>query len=226
MKNNLQKILVVAAHPDDELLGVAGTLIRHVQDGDEVHVLILGDGESSRSAETNIVRRADLARTVAKELGAKSVALESFSDNQFDLHSLLSIVKIVERCIETIRPHTIYTHHIHDLNIDHRYAVQAVLTAARPMEGQSVRKILSFETVSATEWQAPRTEFAFCPNEYVNIENTIEEKVRLLKIYEDEMRQFPHPRSYEGVRILAQKRGMEVGYWYAEAFEVIRNLRN
>lgn len=226
MKNSPQKVLVVAAHPDDELLGLGGTLVRHVRQGDEVHILILGDGESSRLLETNIALRADFARMAAKELGAKSITLESLSDNQFDLHSLLSIIKIVERHICAVRPDIVYTHHVHDLNIDHQYTCQAVLTAARPMEGQSVRKILSFETVSATEWQAPRTEYAFCPNEYVNIEDSIEEKIKLLKMYDDEMRTFPHPRSYEGVRLLAQKRGMEVGFRYAEAFEVLRNLRD
>lgn len=223
MKN---KILIVAAHPDDEVLGAGGTILKHAKSGDEINILILGDGESSRELGADITKREKQCREVAKKLGAKNVYLERFPDNAFDSISLLEITKKVELMIDQLRPDTIYTHHAYDLNIDHRLTFQAVLTACRPQPGFFVKKILTFEILSSTEWQVKDGNNIFCPNEYNNIEDFIDKKIEALKIYKDELRDYPHPRSIEGVKILASFRGLEVGLKSAEAFQIVRLIKD
>ncbi|MFA6405689.1 MAG: PIG-L family deacetylase [Candidatus Paceibacterota bacterium] len=222
------KILVIVAHPDDEVLGVGGTILKHVAEGDDVSALILGDGELSRGNATlaDIKKREKQAEQVSKKMGLKNLFLEKLPDNQFDSVSLLSITKIVEKYINKIKPEVIYTHHGGDLNIDHQLTFQSVLTACRPQPGFFVKSIFTFETPSSTEWANKDFGKTFIPNFYNNISDFIDRKIEILRIYKDEMRSYPHPRSYEGVQILAKFRGMTVGYKYAEAFEVIRKLND
>ena len=221
MKN---KILIVAAHPDDEVLGAGGTILKHAKNGDEVNILILTDGESSRVAVVDVAGRGAQCQAAAKKLRVKNVYFENFPDNALDSTPLLQVVKKVELIINKLRPDIIYTHHAYDLNIDHRLAFQAVLTACRPQPEFFVKKILTFEILSSTEWQAKDRNNMFCPNKYNNIADFIDEKLEVLNIYKDELREYPHPRSLEGIRILAQYRGLEVGFKYAEAFQVIRDI--
>ncbi len=223
----MNKILIVAAHPDDEVLGAGGTILKHVKNGDHVSILILSDGEASRGATvTQIKKRIDQAKKAAKILGAKKVILEILPDNQFDSVPLLEIVKIVERVINKIKPSIIYTHFGEDLNIDHRLTFQAVLTACRPQPKFFVKKILAFEVLSSTEWQEKKKKSLFCPTHYSDISSFIGQKLKALEVYADELRPYPHPRSKEGVKILARYRGLEAGYKYAEAFQIIRTLED
>jgi len=217
---------VVAAHPDDEILGVGGTILKHVKNGDQVSILVLGDGESSREAKVDIEKRENQAKRVIQALGAKEMILKKLPDNQFDSLPLLEIIKEVEAVIRQVKPEIIYTHCPTDLNVDHRLTFQAVLTACRPQPGFGVKKILAFETLSSTEWQIKDQSHLFLPTEYHDIAEFIDQKVEILKIYQDELRDYPHPRSVEGVKILAQYRGIEVGYHYAEAFQIIRSLND
>jgi len=217
------KILVVVAHPDDELLGLAGTLCKHRDRGDDIHILILANGEDSRAGVVDSKKRFNQAKNVANALKAK-LYLEDLPDNQLDSLPLLSIVKIIEKIVLSVNPEIIYTHHAHDLNIDHRLVCEAVLTACRPVSGSTIKQILCFETLSSTEWQIKDFR-QFSPNYYVDVSNYLEEKKKLLKNYDDEMRPFPYPRSYEGVEILAKYRGMEIGVGAAEAFNIIRILQ-
>lgn len=215
-------VLVVVAHPDDELLGVAGTLCKHRAAGEKVNILILANGEDSRDVGANSKRRLKQAHMVAKDLGA-TLYLEDFPDNQFDAVPLLKIAKSVEKIIDKVHPTIVYTHYSHDLNVDHRLACQAVMTACRPMPGTSVKSIFSFETLSTTEWQVKDSR-QFCPNHYVDISEYLNAKKKLLRRYDNEMRDYPHPRSYSGVDILSWYRGLEVGVVSAEAFETIRTI--
>lgn len=218
------KILVVAAHPDDEILGAGGTLIRHINQGDVIHFLILSDGETSRTNVSNVQKRRSQAEKVAKSIGAASVALEEFPDNSFDTVPLLSLAKTVEKYVSKLQPVIIYTHHLFDLNVDHRLTAQAVLTACRPQPGVSVKEIYSFEVPSSTEWQAKLPSHVFMPTVYVDITNTIDRKIELLSIYSNELQTYPHPRSKEGIKLLAQYRGLEVGRRFCEAFALLRKI--
>jgi len=219
-----KQILVIAAHPDDEVLGMGGTLLKLTKEKCDLHIAFLSRGEASRGQRiSNESLRMGQAKRVGKRLGARIHWIENFPDNEFDKVSLLSITKSVERIIKEIDPQTVYTHHHGDLNIDHRLTFGAVMTALRP--GKSVvKEIFSFEVLSSTEWQVKDSGNVFLPNAYVDIEEHIDGKVELMSIYEREIGKFPFPRSKEGVRTLAKYRGMESGLKYAEAFELIRNI--
>lgn len=224
MKN---KVLVIAAHPDDEVLGAGGTILKHIKGGDWVSVLILGEGETSRRGGAgNIRKRANQAKRAAQNLGVKKIILETLPDNKFDSVPLLDIVEKVEKVIYNLKPHVVYTHFGEDLNIDHRLTFQAVLTACRPQPNFFVKKIMSFEVLSSTEWQIKKKQSLFCPTYYNDISDFIEKKIKAMEAYRPELKSYPHPRSREGIKILAQYRGMEVGYKYAEAFQIIRNLND
>lgn len=224
MKNK-NKIFIIAAHPDDEVLGAGGTILKHIVKGDEVRVLLLSEGETSR-AKANIARRQVQAKKAAEMLGVKELFLEQLPDNQFDSLPLLKIIKLIEKHLEKIKPGIIYTHHHNDLNIDHQLTAKAVLTAARPQPNYFVKKILAFEVLSSTEWQTKDKKHLFYPTIYNDITNFIDRKIEILKVYKQELKKYPHPRSLQGVKALAQYRGIESGYNFAEAFQLIRQLND
>ncbi|WP_294145529.1 PIG-L family deacetylase [uncultured Selenomonas sp.] len=227
-----KKILVVAAHPDDEVLGVGGTILRHVAEGDEVRILLLAEGVTSRADtrdEALCHEALDALHTnaqrVAKALGAKCAELCNFPDNRMDSMMLLDVVKPIEHVINMYRPDVVYTHHGGDVNVDHQRTHEAVVTACRALPGQCVHELYFFETPSSTEWQMMRAERAFLPTLYVDIAATLAKKLDVLHLYDSEMRSFPHTRSYEAVEALAQWRGATAGVAAAEAFEVGRVVR-
>jgi len=224
------KVLVVAAHPDDEVLGCGGAIARHTHAGDEVRIVILAEGITSRSARAQrgksarqLSALARSAHAAAKVLGVSDAHLHSLPDNRMDSCDLLDVVKTVERHVAEFAPDTVYTHHIGDLNIDHSITCRAVATACRPLPGSPVRRILSFEVVSSTEWQIDARD-AFVPNCFIDVESTLALKLKALKCYASEMRPWPHARSLEAVTHLARWRGASVGMKAAEAFMVCREI--
>lgn len=219
----VNKVLVVAAHPDDEVLGVGGIAIKHARKGDEVYCLILGEGVTSRGAEETEVLYEE-CKEAGKIIGFKEIFLSKLPDNKFDSVPLLRIVKEIEQCLEKIKPDIIYTHHRGDVNIDHKLTFDAVVTACRPSNPLCPKEIYSFETLSSTEWQLDNKK-TFAPDIYADIENEIEQKMMALKAYKSEIREYPHPRSAEGIKILAQFRGLQSGLKYAEAFKMVRSIR-
>lgn len=227
----MKTILVIAAHPDDEVLGCGATIAKHVQSGDEVHVVILAEGATSRDKRRDrSLRATDLSLLTesanrAKEiLGVTSLTLYDYPDNRMDSVDRLDIVKTVESCLDRVNPDTVYTHHAGDMNIDHRRTHEAVVTACRPHPQQSVSTLLFFEVPSSTEWQLPGGDQPFIPNWYMDISDTLAIKLEALQAYAAEMRPWPHSRSYKTVEILARWRGSSVGVEAAEAFIVGRNL--
>lgn len=218
------KVLVVAAHPDDEILGCGGTIARHVRDGDEVHVMIMAEGLTSRSSfdrtggadELSVLAQAAHAANAA--LGVSELTLLRLPDNRMDSMDRLDVIKAIESKMADFPPDRIYTHHAGDVNIDHRIIHDAVNTACRPLPGQSVRCLLYFEVVSSTEWQIPGSAPAFLPNWFVDITETLPGKIEALHCYESEMRPWPHPRSYSAVEHLARWRGATIGAQAAESF--------
>lgn len=219
-----KRVLAIAAHPDDEALGCAGTLARHAQTGDTVHILFLADGETARSEVADIKKRNTAAHAAAEVMRAKPPILLGLPDNRLDSLPLLDIVQHVENHIENINPEIIYTHHGGDLNIDHRVTHQAVLTACRPMPGSKVAAIYGFETLSSTEWASPETSPGFKPTRFVDVSKQLDIKIAALRCYDDEIRPFPHSRSYEAAKHQALLRGASVGMDAAEAFSVVREL--
>ena len=225
------KVLIVAAHPDDEVLGCGGIITRLVREGHDVYGAILGEGITARydkrkHAEHGIIRDLqNLSRQVSELLGVKELCLYDLPDNRFDTVPLLDIIKIVEKLMTRFQPQIVYTHHGGDLNIDHGITCRAVMTATRPVDNCSVKEIYAFQVPSCTEWAFGQFEPAFQPNVFVDISATLETKVQAMQIYESEARLFPHPRSPEALRANAQRWGSVVGVDYAEAFELIRSVR-
>lgn len=229
MTNN-NRVLIIAAHPDDEVLGCGGTIAHHAAQGDDVHILIIAEGSASRDTSlvvkghhVEIKQLRQAAQKAASTLGARPPIFLGLPDNRLDSLDLLDIIKKIEKVIGDILPQTVYTHHYSDLNIDHRITFQAVTTACRPLPGTSVTEIYAFETVSSTEWSTPPMQ-PFTPNHFVSIENFIDKKINALRAYKSEMRPFPHARSIEAVKALATLRGASVGIRTAEAFIVIRKI--
>jgi len=220
-----QKILVVAAHPDDEALGVAGALARHTNEGDDVNIVFLADGEGARGSTDNLSERRIAANKAGEIIGAKNILFYDFPDNRMDSVPLLDVTKCIEDNIQKFQPNIIYTHHGGDLNIDHHITHRAVITACRPMPESTIDSIYGFEVLSSTEWCSPDQDCFFQPSHHINIENYFDKKIQVLKCYDQEMRDFPHPRSYETVEALAKLRGSHVGLTHAESFTIIRQTK-
>lgn len=227
MDVDLKNVLVVAAHPDDELLGVGATIRRLVNEGATARALILAEGITSRSDHREDADSDELtelkrdAHDASKVIGYASLDLCGFPDNRMDQLDLLDVIKEVSGYIEQYRPATIFTHHFGDLNIDHQIVCRAVLTACRPVGNDPVRRIYAFETPSSTEWNYVYSD-AFRPNAYFDVTETLECKVEGMSKYRSESTSFPHPRSAEALRALAAYRGSNVGCGYAEAFMLLR----
>jgi LmbE family N-acetylglucosaminyl deacetylase len=223
--------LVVAAHPDDEVLGCGGTIARLARQGVDVDVLILGEGITSRyddpaQADAAEVRRLrETAESVGRQLGARGVTVAGLPDNRFDTVAMLDIVKIVERAVEAARPETVFVQHGGDLNVDHAATFRAVLTATRPMAGAPVREVLAFEVASSSEWSFQQFSPVFRGTVFYDITDTLDDKIGAMAMYEGEVRAFPHPRSPDALRAIARRWGSVVGVGAAEAFDVVRSTR-
>lgn len=226
----MSKILVIAAHPDDEILGLGGTIRKHVINGDVVDCLILGEGMTSRVLKREDADKDTLddlhndALKSAEIIGFRNVYFSNLPDNRFDSVDLLDIIKEIEKYVQIIKPEIIYTHHYGDLNIDHRITFEAVMTACRPVGEYSVKEIYCFETPSSTEWNFKYGEDAFRPNVFIDIGKTLQTKLNAMKCYNTELRSYPHPRSLKSLEIIAAKWGTVVGKKYVEAFELMRRI--
>lgn len=223
--------LVLAAHPDDEVLGCGGTIARLVQEDEAVYVAIFSQGIASRYDEehppdgslTRALR--ERSRNAAQLLGVKELFLHDLPDNRFDTVPLLDVVKLIERLIDRLRPRVVYTQHGGDLNVDHAVIYRAALTATRPMPGAPVKTLLSYEVGSSTEWSFQKFSPVFSPTVFVDVSATLDLKLQALQAYESEARPYPHPRSPQALRALAQRWGSASGLVAAEAFELIRDIR-
>ncbi|MFZ0183901.1 MAG: PIG-L deacetylase family protein [Nitrosotalea sp.] len=234
-------ILIVSAHPDDETIGMGGTLKKLAKDND-IKILFLADGITARKKSGHInttkyevtdlelgkmkkeidLRKHDAIKAL-KILGVDKTKFLDLADNELDTISFLKIVKEVEKEIRATKCRVVFTHHYNDLNIDHRVAYEATLTAARPLVESSVDSIISFEAVSSTDWRIP---YKFKPNMFIDISSELKSKIQALAAYKNEIRQFPHPRSKETIEAVARRWGSLYGYKAAEAFEIVMTRVN
>lgn len=231
MDLNEKKILVVVAHPDDELLGLGATMHKLIHNHNcRVRTVILGEGITSRSNERDLEKWSEQLKThrnnietARKVIGYESVGIYDFPDNRFDTVALLDLIKVIEKEKKDFQPDIIFTHHGGDLNIDHQRTFEAVFTATRPMEHEIVESIITFETPSGTEWSPSTKPMKFSPNLYIEIsEENLNAKIKGMESYEFEKRAYPHPRSSKALQVFAQYRGNTVGKKFAEAFMVVR----
>jgi len=219
----MKKILVLCAHPDDETLGLGGTLALHAKKGDKVFVLIFTDGESSRNKKSKeIAEREKQSEKACKILGVKKVKFLRYPDQDLESISLVEITNKIEDVIKNWSPSIIYTHYWGDMNQDHRRLFEATKIATRPIPNSSIERVLCYETPSSTEWG--KNTHAFNPNHFVNISSTLKNKVKAIKQYKNEIKEFPHPRSIEGITTRAKFWGSCSGIKNAEAFIMLQNL--
>jgi N-acetylglucosamine malate deacetylase 1 len=217
-------VLVVAAHPDDEVLGAGATIARHTKAGDKVTVLILATGLDSRGtadaqAHRNLRHQAEMSANI---LGVRDLRFADFPDNRMDTVALLDVVKAIEDVAGRTNPETVFTHCVRDLNVDHEIAARAVATAFRPLPNASTRQLLAFDVPSATDWNPSAAPFA--PTTFVDATSTLETKLKAMACYEGELRPFPHARSLEAIRARAVAWGTHVGLAAAEPFELLREI--
>jgi LmbE family N-acetylglucosaminyl deacetylase len=216
------KVLVVSPHMDDEVLGVGGTIAKHVENGDEVYVCFIAHRiYNHKYDKVASDREMDNALKAKKVLEYKEAKFLNLNDERLDL-CIQDILIPLENYISEINPELIYVNHGGDNHQDHKAVFKAVMVAIRPSAAKGIKKVLVYESPSSTEQSPPIPEYAFLPNFYVNIEKFINKKIQALKCYERESRKFPHPRSLEGIEILAKKRGLEIGFPTSEAFVVLR----
>ncbi|WP_201577787.1 PIG-L deacetylase family protein [Psychrobacter immobilis] len=220
----MNRVLVVAAHSDDEALGCSGTLAKYIDEGFTIDVIFMTNGVSSRDIQSDSSERVTASSKAMSKLGVSSISQFDFPDNAMDKLPLLEIVKKIEEVIELRKPQIVLTHHAGDLNIDHCITHRAVMTACRPTPEHTVKQILTFEVLSSTEWNSYQVQ-PFIPNFYVDITNYADKKVEIVECYEEEMREPPHSRSVEHIKILMKHRGFSVGVEAAEAFMLVRYIK-
>ena len=221
-------VLVVVAHSDDESISMAGTILKHVEKGDKVIVVSMTDGIGARddADQREINERKNASDTASKILGFEWGDCYDFNDNALDTYPLIQVVKAVEKAKQKYCPTLVYTHSGADLNVDHRVVANAVLTAFRPQPNEQCKEIRLFEVASATDYGNSTITGSFSPNLFVDISKEWLTKAASLNAYSAEMREYPHSRSIQGIKNLANHRGNQVGYEFAGAFEVIRKLEN
>ncbi|MGW2519706.1 PIG-L deacetylase family protein [Streptomyces sp. NPDC001617] len=219
----MSTVLVLAAHPDDELLGAGATLARHVRDGDAVHAVVLTEGASSRYREGLAEDLAKSAQRAAQVLGLASLELWSLPDQRLDALPLIDVVQQVETKVDALRPDLVYTHFPGDVNTDHGVVARAAWTACRPYVLPGLRRFAVFETPSSTEW-AWSADSPFTPSLYVDVTRTLDVKLEAMSCYETELRDPPHPRSLQALRERAGYWGSRVGRPAVEPFQVLREV--
>jgi N-acetylglucosamine malate deacetylase 1 len=218
-----KSVLVIAAHPDDEVIGAGGAIAAHAAAGDSVYVAILTEGASVQfpGDVDKVALKKRQAQEVAALLGARELFTADFPDQRLDVTPQLEVNRFVEGVARKVRPNLIYTHHFAELNADHRAAYEAAAVAARPFSLPSFERLLCYavDTLTHAGHAAPRF------NYYFDIEATLELKLRAMRVYETELRDYPHPRSLEALRNAALSAGAAVGLRAAEAFEMVLEVR-
>jgi len=220
----MTRVLVIAAHPDDEVLGMGGTIAVHTDRGDVVRIVVVTDGSSSQypGDDETRVRKEEEARRAAAELGVEDYVHLDLPDMRLDTLAHVDVNRVVEEHVRDLAPQVVYTAQP-DVNRDHRVLFDSVAVATRPTPGQPVRRLLTYAPTSSTEW-TPAPVNWFVPNWFVDVTETLERKIAAFAHYETERREFPHPRSERAIRAAAAFHGASCGCEYAEPFVLVRGL--
>ena len=215
------KILIISPHPDDEVLGCGGTIKKHSRNGDEVYLCIVTKGYTpdwSKEFIENMSKQIKESNTI---LGIKKIYFLGYPTVKLDTIPQKELNEAISQVVSEVKPDILYLPHKGDLNKDHRLIFEASLVATRPIN-HKIKKVLSYEVLSETEWGQPIE--PFIPNVYVDISGTFDKKIEAVNAYKSELKQYPHPRSLEVIEALAKKRGSEVGVNFAEAFMLIKEI--
>ena len=224
-----KKVLVIAAHPDDEVLGMGGTIAKLVKDGNTVDVLIVTDGSSAQYRDSDhlaeiIEAKKKETRNCADILGVRDVYYGELPDMKLDITPHIRINKVIEDVIDKVLPDMVFTHFWGDVNCDHQNVYKSTLVAARPVLGQVVRELYCYRVPSSTEWTPNKPDTVFMPNVFVDIEKFAEQKYKAFACYSTELRNYPHPRSVQYLCETDKAAGLRVGMLTAEEFMLLRKL--
>ncbi len=217
-------VAVIAPHPDDEILGCGGAVARHVDQGDEVHVIVASRGMPEIFPPEEIDGTRQELRAAHEVLGVSAAHFLDFPAPKLDVVPGHELADGLTGLLGDLRPEVLYVPHWGDLHGDHRAVFDASLVAARPVGAYSVRRLLCYETLSETEWAGPRTSEAFTPSVFVDIAAVLDRKLKAMACYRSQLKSPPHPRSLEGIEALARVRGATVGCAAAEAFFLVREV--
>ena len=226
----ISRALVIAAHPDDEVLGMGGTVAKLTSEGKEVHLLIVTDGSTSQYKDSEDLEKIindKKAETLncANALGIKSVLYGGLPDMKLDVTPHIEVNAVIEKAIEEIAPDTVFTHFWGDVNMDHRCVYHSTMVAVRPTATQVVKNVYCYSVPSSTEWSPCVANTAFMPNVYVDISNGfLERKCEGLNCYKTELRDYPHPRSIEHIKKQDNAEVLKVGVESAESFVLLRSV--
>jgi len=218
------RVVVIGAHPDDELLGAGGTLARHVLAGDEVHAIVIADGAGSRYPDQMITTLEKDAQRAAQTIGFASLRLQALPDQRLDTVPFIELTQLIESVLDDVCPHVVYTHFPGDVNADHGLVARAAWTACRPYSRPELRRFAVFETPSSTEWAWPMDGASLNPNHFVDVTGTLDIKIAAMECYETELRDYPHPRSSRALRERAAYWGSQIGRLAAEPFRILRDV--
>jgi LmbE family N-acetylglucosaminyl deacetylase len=219
------RVLVLAAHPDDDVLGMGGTIAVHAsQRGEPVRVVCVTDGSSSQYPGDDVLRerKSDEAKRAAEILGVSDYLHLDLPDMRLDTVAHVDLNRVVEEQVRDFEPTVLYTAHP-DVNRDHRALFDSVSVAVRPIPGQSVRRVLTYAPTSSTEW-TPAGPNSFVPTWFVDISETLERKLEAFACFETERREYPHPRNDRALRAHAEFYGATIGCEYAEPFVLVRSI--
>lgn len=226
----MDKVLIVAAHPDDEVIGVGGTIARYVSEGAVVKVLIVTDGSTSQYRNNpdllNILAEKKIeTERAAALLGVREVIYGNLPDMRLDVVEHTMVNSVIEKVIDDFQPNIVFTHFWGDVNLDHQCVCKSTLVACRPVPGQSVRQLYGYYVQSSTDWNVQSTNNAFMPTMFVDISGEYADiKYKAMACYSAELREYPHPRSIEALRVNDCANGIHVGMNAAECFVVYRAL--
>jgi N-acetylglucosamine malate deacetylase 1 len=215
------RVLAISAHPDDETIGAGGTLILHRRNGDEIFWCIVTRAYTPPWSEEQVANASAQVDRVKEAVGFREVFRCGFPTVKLNTIPTIEITSAIQRVVDEVRPEVVYAPSSADINEDHRIVHGAVLVAARPLPGSPVRRLLAYEIAPTSRFGSP----PFEANVFVDISDALEEKLAVMKLYEAELRDFPHPRSLEAIRLFAQERGVSVGLGAAECFELVREIR-
>lgn len=225
----LKDILVIVAHPDDEVLGMGGTIAKLSDKGHRVYVLIVTDGSTSQYAgrddlEKILAEKHRETLEAAKIMGVEEVIFGDLPDMKLDTVAHTDVNKLIESAVEKVNPHIIYTHFYGDINMDHKHVYNSVMVAARPMPQRKLKEIYCFDVPSSTEWSPQLTNTVFMPNYFVDITKTASKKYQAMAKYSTELRDYPHPRSIDYLKQTDTANGLKVGLLKAESFMLLRKI--
>jgi len=218
------RVLVISAHPDDETIGAGGTILRHIAAGDEVFWAVVTKGHTPQWSDEVIEKARRQVEVVGKMYGFSKIFSLGFPTVRLNTVPNSELTNALQKVVDEVRPNVVYTTPANDINQDHRIVFDATLVATRPMPGSTVERVLSYEIGTTSGYGQPSGSMGFRPTVFVDVSAFLARKLEIMKVYQTELKDFPHPRSVEGLEVIAKSRGLSVGLAAAESFELVREI--